>query len=275
MKKNVLLIGKKSFLGLSLYKYFKNTFNTKIINFENLNTIKLKKFHFIINCAINKKYIKDKYNSKYDFDLKIAKLTKNFDSKLIFLSTRKIYKPKPNIFENGIISCRCNYSKNKLKTEKKIYKLLKNRVLILRVANLIGISKVYPNRKLHMTFLDVYKQNVKKGIVFDNKNIFKDFLPLSIFNKIIEQMIKKNLSGIYNISLGQKVYLKDIINWLNFYNKKELKIVNYVNNSLFGNRESFFLNNKKLKKKIGIKISLNDLKRECKKISKSLFYEKK
>ena len=255
MKKKVLIIGKKSFLGLSLYNYFKNIFDTKIIKFEELKKVKLNNYNFIINCTINKKYINNKYNYNNDFDFKITKLIKNSNIKQIFLSTRKVYKPAPNINENGKISCYCNYSKNKLKTEKKIYKLLKKRALILRVANLIGISKVYSNRKSHTTFFDIFKKNIKKGIIFDNKNIFKDFLPLNLFCKIIEHMIKKDLNGIYNVSLGQKVYLRDLINWLNFYNKKELKVVHYVKNSLFENRESFYLNNKKLKKKLVSKLT--------------------
>ena len=41
------------------------------------------------------------------------------------------------------------------------------------------------------------------------------------------------------------------------------------------NRESFYLNNSKLISSINIKISLIDLKNECLKISKELFYEKK
>ena len=32
--------------------------------------------------------------------------------------------------------------------------------------------------------------------------------------------LKYNLSGTYNLSLGKKVYLSELINWLNFYSKE-------------------------------------------------------
>lgn len=46
------------------------------------------------------------------------------DVKYIFFSTRKVYKKKYNTFECDHLDPRCNYSKNKLKTEKKLLKIL-------------------------------------------------------------------------------------------------------------------------------------------------------
>ena len=40
--------------------------------------------------------------------------------------------------------------------------------------------------------------------------------------RLIISLLKKNARGIYNISIGKKVYLKKIINWLNFYNNKKI-----------------------------------------------------
>ena len=145
MKKNVLIIGKRSFIGSNFYNFLrKKNLKAKSISiesFKKFSIISLSKFDVIINCSSNKSYVNKKYKLKYDYDLLVAKKIENLKSKLIIISTRKIYKPKYNISENGQIRPKCNYSKNKLKSEKLVSKILNNRLLILRVANIIGPPK--------------------------------------------------------------------------------------------------------------------------------------
>ena len=52
--------------------------------------------------------------------------------------------------------------KNKYITERKILNTLKNRALILRISNIIGLDENKRNRKLHKTFIDVFIKNIKK-----------------------------------------------------------------------------------------------------------------
>ncbi len=80
-------------------------------------------------------------------------------------------------------------------------------------------------------------------------------------------IIKKDLRGTYNISIGRKIYLNQIISWLNKYNKKRFKIINFNSKK----NENFYLNNNKLKSKIKIKNSLFELKKDCLDLSKKLF----
>ena len=61
--------------------------------------------------------------------------------------------------------------------------------------------------------------NIKKGYVIDNKNNYKDFLSSNQFSKIIKILISKKFT-VFNVSIGRKVCLNDIIRWLNFYNNK-------------------------------------------------------
>ena len=82
----------------------------------------------------------------------------------------------------------------------------KDRVLILRISNLIGLRKInkYANKRLHKTFVDYFIEEINRGIIFDNKKIYKDFLPINTFCKIVFLLIKKNKSGIFNVSIGKK-----------------------------------------------------------------------
>ena len=265
--KKVLIIGKRGFLGNSLSKNLKKSHHVSHISFKQLNKIKAKlnKFNYIVNTSTNKSYILKKYNEKFDNDLKIAKLINNNKTIYIFLSTRKVYKCNINLNEKSKLSPKSNYSKNKLKSEKKLYQILKKKLLILRISNIIGDRK--STKKIHHTFIDVLFENIKKGFLFDNGDAFKDFLSIDKFCQIFRGILKKDLVGVYNVSIGQKVYLNNIIEWLNRYNKNKLKKIKIIKKK----NDSFFLNNKKLMSKIKIKNSLTELKNYCHKLSKKKF----
>ena len=135
--------------------------------------------------------------------------------------------------------------------------------------NLIGLP-IKNKRKLHNTFIDIFFKKVNQGIIYDNKKNFKDFLSITKFNEIVFKLIQKNAFGIYNVSLGKKVFLNDIIMWLNFYNKKKTKTLIKKNFK----SDNFTLNNKKLLNIIKIKIDINNLKNECFLISRKFFLKK-
>lgn len=278
MKKKIIIIGKKSFLAKNLFSYLKKRSEVKHISFEKFKKyLNLDEIDYVINCSSTFEYVNHKYDIKYDYDYQISKKLYRYKKcRLVYLSSRKIYKPDNNIKENGNILPKENYSKNKYITERKILNTLKNRALILRISNIIGLDENKRNRKLHKTFIDVFIKNIKKNIIFNNKNIYKDFLPVNIFVKIVFLLIKKNKSGIFNVSMGKKVFLNELVGWLNHYNTNKTIIIDIpkINSRQF-NKDIFYLNNNKLLKTINIKFDLNDLKKECLRISKKIFYGKK
>ena len=269
MKKKILIFGKNSFIGTNLYTFLKNKHFVKIKSF-NLKSLKnLNKFDYIINCSINKNYVNDIYSVNNDIDLKIVK-NLNENTNFIFLSSRKIYEPKANIYEKSKIKCSNNYEKNKYITERKILEIKEDKSIILRISNIVGFKKYNP-RKIHYTYLDYLINKVRKGELIVNKNEFKDFLDVNTFSKIINSIIKNKVFGTYNVSIGEKVYLKELNNWLlsSINNKKRFKVIKLKNNKI---KQSFYLNNSKLQKKIDFKINIAQLKKECIKLSKKLFY---
>ena len=99
MNKKILIIGEKGFIASNLYKYLKKK-NNKVYSssFEKFIKKKVfKKSDIIINCTSNKRFIKNHYNISNDHDLMIANKIINSKTKLVMLSTRKIYKKKFNI----------------------------------------------------------------------------------------------------------------------------------------------------------------------------------
>ena len=275
MKKKIIIIGKNGFIGSNLIKLLKKKFDIKSYGYRkflNVNRKFLLNVNYVINCTSNKQYVNKKYSKKNDFDFQISKKIKDLNCKMIFLTSRKIYKLGDNLNESSKLKPNCNYSKNKLHTEKILLKNLKNRILILRISNLIGINKFRNNnKKIHKTFIDSFFLNVQRGIIFNNEKNYKDFLSINKFGEIIEKLINKKVVGIYNVSLGQKVYLTKLVNWLNLFNKNKYKSIDFPKSY---KTECFYLNNDKLMKKINIKNRLIDLEKDCKSISKFFFKKK-
>ena len=264
--KKILVIGKRGFLGNNLSKYLKKFHKLNHKNFKSLNNYKYKirNYDYVINTSINRRYINEKYNQKFDNDLRISKF---IDKKTIFvfLSTRKVYESRSNIKETSKLFPKSNYSKNKLITEKKLLKRFDNNLIILRISNIIGDkSKI---KKIHTTFVDIFFQNIKKGFIIDNKKDFKDFISVDKFCEILNSIIDKDLRGIFNVSIGKKIYLNDVVNWLNTFNKKK-----FIKKNKNVKDKSFFLNNRKLMSKLKIKNSTLELKNYCIKMSKKRFY---
>jgi dTDP-4-dehydrorhamnose reductase len=273
MKKNILIIGRKSFIGSNLFTFLKNKQNTKIVDYKMMlkkNLSELSNFDYIINCTSNEDYIKKKYSKKKDFDFIIANKIKSLDIKMIFLSSRKIYKSGFDLKETNRPNPVSNYSKNKLTSEKNLKKIFKKNILILRIANLIGTYMKHKN-KLHHTFQDIFFDNIRKGIIFENDKCYKDFLSIKQFSLIVNELINNNATGTYNVSIGKKIYLNLITKWLNYYNKNDYK---YVKLQKTHNNDSFTLNNQKLMNKISILNRIVDLKNDCKMISKNFFNNK-
>lgn len=265
MKKKILIIGKNSFLASNLYFFVKRFYLTRKISYESFFKLKedsVSSFSHILNCSIHKKYCNLRYNDKYDLDLNIAKKISKYKCKFFFFNSRKIYLQKENIKEDDKKKPKCNYSKNKLITENKLKKILKFKFISLRISNIIGKKTLIKNnRRIHHLFLDNFIDIKKKGKKIKVFNVFKDFLSIDQFNLIIRKIIKDEISGIYNISLGKKIYLNEIIEWINphFFKKILFKKPNHKN-------ESFTLSNKKIINKIKIKVTKNQLKTFCKRL---------
>lgn len=269
-------MGKKSFIAQNLQKDLKKK-NTEIISvsFEffskNYRSL-ISNTDVIINCTSNKNFVSNKYQSKNDHDLFIANKISKFNIKLILFSTRKVYRLKFNIEENYIKEPKCNYSKNKLISENAVKKIMKDKLLILRIVNIIGFP-IFNKRKLHNTFIDIFFDKIKTGFIYDSRGIYKDFISIKKLSEIIFKLIQKNSYGIFNVSTGKKIYLNKIVKWLNYHNKYNTTVIPLEKKF---NKDNFTLDNSKLINEIKIKISLSDLKNECIKISKIFFkrYEK-
>ena len=259
----ILIIGKKSFLGSNLKNFLSKFYKVDNLSYEQI--IKKKNIFFvnyshIINTAIHPKYIKSKYNKKFDLDRNFIQKFKNYKFFYIFFNTRKIYTPKENINERSKISPIDTYAKNKLITEKYLKQKVKKKYVSLRISNIIGRRIFKNNRNNHKLFFDnyLYYKKIKDFKLVIN-NDFKDFLSIDQFCLIIKKIIELNLQGTYNVSIAKKIYLSELIKWLDESLSRKIKFKQ-------SSKNSFTLKNSKLIKKIRIKITKNQLKKFCERL---------
>lgn len=261
---SLIIIGRRGFIGKNLTNYFLekkiDILNVSVDKFLKLSKNELINFHSVINCSINKKIIKNKYHANNDYDFKICKKIQNLNIRYFFLSSRKVYGKNKYPNEESKLKPSCNYSKNKLISENKCKNILNNKIVILRISNLIGFRSKNKKR-LHKTFIDNFFIKLKKGNIDFNFKDYKDFLSIEQFCKIIYKFYRnKNILGVFNISIGTKIYFVDLINSLiKFQNKKV--IINNTNK--IENNDNFVLDNRKLLKKLKINLKKKDLFKYC------------
>jgi len=114
--------------------------------------------------------------------------------------------------------------------------------------------------------------NIKASVLIashNNSKFIHDCLE-SLNNQTYKNndLIKNDAKGTYNVSIGKKIYLNEIVKWLNHYNTKEYNCVK-LDKSF--NNDNFTLNNHKLMKKINVLNSIEQLKKDCRMISKNFF----
>ena len=261
LKKKIIVVGKRSLVANFLLKKLQKKIKIYFVSykiFKSLSSKKIKQYDYILNFSLNKDYFIQKINFNKDHDYYISEKIKNISITQILISSRKVYKPKINISEKSKLKPIDIYGHNKKQTEIRCKRIV-NSLIILRPSNII-VDFIGTKNRLHKNFLNFFLDYYKKGAFFICKKEFKDFITIDQFALAIFEIIKKDINkGIFNLSLGQKVYIHEILKWLLFKANKKIKFT-YLNKTV---NESFTLNNSKLLKTIPVKFAKKDLKAYC------------
>jgi dTDP-4-dehydrorhamnose reductase len=262
--KKILIVGGKSLLSFNIQKYLKSKYYVERLSFSQIKKNKeyLLKFNFIINCTFNQSIS----NFRKTSDYLLAKFLTKKKITFVMISTCKVYGTNKRFPINEEEECFpvSDYGKKKFILEKTLKKLLKKRLLILRVSNLIQFD-VRKNTKLK-TFINTMLLSLKnRNRIYIPKNDFvKDFLPLNYFNLVLYKLIKNNITGIYNVGSGQSLKILEFAKLLiKGYGSGEIRKINTLTDNLM-------LNTNKLKKIIPYNISIHLLKKSIFKLGKEL-----
>ncbi len=258
LKKNkkirILVIGKNSFIGKNYFKHSMLKKKITLISHTEIKNINFKKFTHLINFSYDPKIKNQSYYKTNLIDKKICALIDNNRLVYIYPSSRAVYK---------IDKTREFYGKNKLIIEKLIKKSRKSRYLILRISNVIQFNLEGSNLFISRMLNSLKNFN---SIQLDlHKNTYKDFIPLYFFSKCLDSLIEMDKTGTFNVSSGKKINVYDLAKAIiNGFGKGKI----FYTDKLY--RDSFVLNNTKLKKIIKLSISKSKILDYCYLIGKEL-----
>lgn len=271
----ILITGSTGYIGSHISLYFEKN-NIEFIGIDNLSysyksNVSNNQKHFFIDISNKSKIIKiiKKYkpntvihcaacsyvieaeSHKKKYLLNNIKKTKKFIDickennikNFIFMSSSNVYKEKNNssvFFEKDITSPKNFYGKNKINIERYLKKKLFQKLVILRLFNVIGIfnknfkpfnfkkknfqriifktiKNIKTNRATNISYYKI--KNQKK---FPSRD-FIDILDLSkILKKLLQNIVaKKKYYNTFNIATGKAISIDKIINLI--YGQYKLK----------------------------------------------------
>ena len=262
--KRIILIGNKSFIQQNLFTYFKSN-NMKVfkVKFDKIKQFKFFDFDLIINCSNNKNFFKKKYEKKNDRNLIIANYIKKLDLTFFILSTRMVYKPKFRIKENSKLLPINIYGKNSLLSEINCKKILGDKLVILRLSNIIG----YEVRKKRQSMMSMLITGIKKNNVILDNNYKKDILPIKYLCIMILKIIQSNYKGIINVGSGISLKLIEIFKHIDLNKKSKVILKENIKN----HDDNFSYETKKLENIIRFRITKKNILEELKKIGKKIW----
>ena len=235
---NILIIGKNSFVGKSLKKYFNGIY----ISSKEIDDAKFSNFKNIILLSSPKIY-KKRREKNFLFEKKILK--KITSQKLIFFSTSKIYPNKLNCSESMCTDPQNFYAENKLKIEELLLKEQKN-TLIFRFSNIFDTDRLNEN-----TFLGLMHRNFfgKNRINFDiSIKSLRDFVSMKSVKKVLKNIENNHLYGVYNVGSQNGYTIENIIKF--YFGLKAFKSTHINYNRIV---KSQTLSTKKIRKLLRIK----------------------
>lgn len=267
---NILITGANGYLGKSVTNYLLQTtnFNLFLITRDIDNKIKNHRIKYI-ECDIYNKFKLSEHTSNIDIILHFSTsnyeqfnnnssdaidhtfkilnsinycIVKNQINYFYYFSSIHVYGSNNNIYyENSELNPTTNYGNAHMLSENIIkYFAFTNKYckyLILRLSNIFGSNCGLQGSAWNLFFPDIITQAYHKSeiILKTNGGIYRDFLPLNIFCKILSELINRKYNDIkfnfeiFNLTSGEShtllYYINILKNYFQYNYKKYIKIV--------------------------------------------------
>jgi UDP-glucose 4-epimerase len=260
----ILLVGASSMLGKAVLAEARRDIVLDAISHRQIEDVDFGVYDTVVNMAYDPRYMQAAYDTKFDFDCKVAAMVARSDAHFVMMSTRKVYGPGGGepIPETASTEPIDNYGRNKLRTETEILALLGRRCTVLRLSNAFWFE---PGRN---TFCGVALENLRsqKRIILDvNPFVKKDFFPLPECAAGIVSVLRKKPSGIFNLGYGSATAIGHMAMWLiEGYAEGELLITSTEE------RDGFLLDNRKLRGLVDMPKPSRSIRDYCIEIGKRL-----
>lgn len=264
---SIALIGSDSYIATGLPEKLKKH-SVSYFNFNDwfLHKEELKFSDYVICFCVSPDFSGRDMDCSEVIDIQIAEAIKDSNAKYVFMSSRKVYGTTNDCVvhkETDKTEGYDFYSINKVKVEKELYKILGDRLLVLRIANILGEPV---QRTGYKTFIGWICENyiqTGKLIVTQNADAVKDFIPKDFLHRAIVSLIENNATGTYNISSGLGTSVEKVL--AGYVGKENLVLQGQDKEK----QDQFVLDNEKLLKATGLSISEDDIDKyllHCRKI---------
>ncbi len=174
----------------------------------------LRQADWVINFSISPAYSREIVPQDEVIDVQIARALQGVSTKMIFISSRKVYGTSSELThhtESDGLKGFDPYSLNKISTEARLACEMKDRLAVLRVANIIGEPVT---RTGYRTFIGWICQNmITEGFldVGENEHAVKDFIPKGFLHQVIREVLSRDLIGTFNVSSGIGTSVREIL----------------------------------------------------------------
>ena len=225
------IIGKRSYISSKLKNFFLNCHVLSINELPRLNKLIKKKIP--INIIYNHSFPISKLNTSKNYS---AIIEKNVTSLNYFINYILKYKIKIKTFllsssssvyginiKNDKVDMNDNnkniYAGSKYLMEKLLIsqkKNLKCKIIIARIFNIYGIGE----KSSIISKIINLKKNKKKIKIYSKTESYRDFIHINDLITIYKYLLKKNLSGIYDVGSGKSTNVKKLI--YRYFKKKEI-----------------------------------------------------
>lgn len=215
MVKNVLIVWDGSYLAEWIDKKFSPLNVERIRYIEDVKDSDFfKKFDTIINFGIQPYFSKRMLNINELIDFQLANILKWTDTKLVMLSSRKVYWSHKNpdvIKETDKLESTDFYSANKINAEQELNNILPDQHLTLRIANILWLPT---NRIWYKTFIWWISDQMRDKwylFVTENPQTRKDFISKEYFQKALSELVKQDVTWTINLWSWFAIPLKELL----------------------------------------------------------------
>ena len=209
----VLIVGKDAYLATGIKEHFEG-FDVDAVAraYEVKNW---EKYDAVVNFGIQPEHFSRLLNEDEMIDVQIAKELADH-TRFLFMSSRKVYGTDTRLkeyAETDDLEPFDFYSKNKVNIEHELQDMLGDRLLILRISNIVGLPPK-KNSPTFVSWLNSELQNRGKVIVTADKNARKDFITRTYLQNTIHALIAKEKHGIFNVGANFAYTTEELLKML-------------------------------------------------------------
>ncbi|MBD1140983.1 SDR family oxidoreductase [Pelagibacterales bacterium SAG-MED39] len=214
--------------------------------------IRKKKFNYLIHLAaiVPIKEVNNNKKNAYNVNTlgtgNLVNVLLTIENKVkwfFFASTSHVYSTsRKKISEKSKINPVSFYGKTKYLAEKKLKKLNKKNIKVC-IGRIFSTTNINQRKNYLVPDLKNRIKKKKRVIKLENLNHYRDFISIRDISKILIFFLKKEISGVINLSTGKKTKLALIAEKISKKYKKKIKIIE-------NNKPTYLVGNNSLLRKI-------------------------